>query len=166
MASGSALDPLKLLRLTPLISSTGSLVYACSELIMNSAFLHPRIGSKSNDVLPVWYKTVFNRAIWLVVGLNAVSTSSAIANLLVGREELLARGSMKLYLFGLLGTIGHMVFVPFVMVPVRDIVEDRSYGHSCRDMEKWLRVHRIRMVVADTTAWVAYLAAVLATFSL
>jgi hypothetical protein len=59
--------------------------------------------------------------------------------------------------------------VPFVVGPGRRILEDSSVkedqGESgvgaTVDMERWLSVHRIRIVLADLPAWVAFVGAVL-----
>ena len=68
---------MKLLRLTPLISSTGTLVYKTSELLLYTAFLESRIRRKSDEVLPVWLATVFRRVIWSGVALISITISTA-----------------------------------------------------------------------------------------
>lgn len=73
------------------------------------------------------------------------------------------------YWVGLAGAVGHLVFVPFVAGPVKRIVDDvavkEDLGESgvgaSVDMRRWVGVHRVRMVVADFSAWVAFVGAVL-----
>jgi hypothetical protein len=73
------------------------------------------------------------------------------------------------YWVGLFAAAGHLAFVPFVVGPGRRILEDSSVkedqGESgvgaTVDMERWLSVHRIRIVLADLPAWVAFVGAVL-----
>lgn len=161
MASGAIFDPMRLLRVAPLISSTGSLVYATSELLNNSAFLQPAIRKESNAVLPKWYSFVFNRGVGIVLLFNITTTSTTIANLWLGHRGSAPSLSTKLYWAGLVTAFGHLVFVPWVARPVQNIVEDRSEEGATSEMRKWLGVHKIRMVIADVPAWLSFLGAVL-----
>ena len=71
--------------------------------------------------------------------------------------------SMKLYAAGLAGALGHLVFIPWVASPIQNIVEARDENtRPCEGMEGWLKVHRLRMVVADVPSWLLFLAADLA----
>lgn len=58
-----------------------------------------------------------------------------------------------------------MTFVPVVMGPVKDIINDKrgkEVGEGSRvDMARWVGVHKVRMLVADLPAWVCFLWAVL-----
>ncbi|GAD97529.1 predicted protein [Paecilomyces variotii No. 5] len=159
MASGLVFDPVRLLRVVPLASSTGSLIYATSELIVNNALLQPEIRPASNQVLPRWYSFVFNRAIWLVVGLNMTTVGTSLANIWMDR----GRSSSPFYWIGLAGAIGHLLFVPWVATPIQNMVEDRNEEGVTCEMETWLSVHRVRMLVADLPAWLAFTAAVMTT---
>lgn len=65
-----------------------------------------------------------------------------------------------------------MAFVPVVMGPVKDIIEDRR-GKAAResgkevgegakvDMARWVSIHKVRMLVADLPAWLCFWSAVL-----
>lgn len=166
MASGIVFDPMRLLRLAPLISSTGSLVYATSELLHNTAWLQPAIRKESNPVLPKWYSFVFNRGVGIVLLLNITSTSTAAANLWLEHPGSTSSLSTKLYWAGLVSAVGHLVFVPWVARPVQNIVEDRSEEGATSEISKWLGVHKIRMAIADVPAWLSFLGAVLTSASL
>lgn len=52
MASGIFTDRHKLLVLSPLLTSTGTLMYAGCEALYYSAFLHPLLRTKANALLP------------------------------------------------------------------------------------------------------------------
>ena len=158
MASGLFFDPLRLLRIAPLIGSTGSLVHAIAELSNNSAFVDPRIRKQSDAILPTWYNTVFRREVIVVILLNSISTTTAIANIITDKHPGL---HTTLYYLGLATAIGHMLFVPKVAIPIRDMVEERGEDGATSQMEKWLDVHRVRMAVADIPAWLSFLGAVL-----
>ena len=159
MASGSFFDPFKLLHIAPVITSTGSLVYAISELIYNSAFVAPPLRKKSDKLLPYWYPILYKRNIWLVVGLNLVTSSTAIANILLNRQQNKPVLSTQLYCAGLAGAIGHMLFVPWVATLIENIVTRHSKEGAAKEMETWLSIHRVRILVADLPGWLSFLAA-------
>jgi hypothetical protein len=164
MASGAFLDPLKLLRLAPLISTTGSLVHASCELVFLTCFLHPSHRTQSNAILPSWFKIFFYRAVWSVVAFNFISVSTCTANLFIQPDQLPVLGK-RFYTAGLVAAIGHMLFIPAVKGPIQRVLEDRGKGNASGELESWLIVHKIRMVVADLPAWLSCLAAVVATIS-
>ncbi|KGO64860.1 hypothetical protein PITC_041050 [Penicillium italicum] len=170
MASGLILNPYLLLQTLPLATSTGTLAHALLELTTNTGFLNPSLQPTSDKVLPKWFSHVFNRAVWTVVALNMGTITSAAGTLFLNRYY--PRKPLQttaFYWVGLAGAIGHLCFVPFVAGPVQRIVEDTTaqedsgesgVGASV-DMARWVGVHRIRMVVADLPAWVAFVGAIL-----
>lgn len=161
MASRTFFDPIRLLRIAPLITSTGTLVYATSELIFNTAFLESRIRRESDAVLPIWYSKVFKNAIWLVVGLNMLTTSTAMTNGILDHYRNITGFSTRFYWVGLAVAFGHMMFIPGVAGPINNIIEDKAEEGATSEMAKWLRVHRVRMLVADFPAWLSFLGAVM-----
>lgn len=160
MASGLIFNPIHLLHAAPLATSTATLAHALLELITTSAFLQPRIRQQSDAVLPTWFDRVFGRAVWTVLALNMSTISAAAATLLLHRQRRDLQTPV-FYWAGLAGAIGHLVFVPFVAGPVQRIVEAKRGSEPTRDMERWVSVHRVRMVVADLPAWIAFIGAVL-----
>jgi len=84
--------------------------------------------------------------------LNAISTWSAVANLYPGTPN----ASRCWYVAGLVAAVGHMAFVPIVMGPVKDIIDDKrgkEVGEGSRvDMARWVGVHKVRMLVANLPA--------------
>ncbi|KAL4897745.1 putative integral membrane protein [Aspergillus ambiguus] len=163
MASGLVFDPIRLLRVAPLASSTASLIYATTELIVNNGLLQPEIRPASNRILPRWYSYMFHRGIWIVVGLNMTTVWSSIASLWLDSRRSNARPSSPFYWVGLAGAVGHLLFVPWVATPIQNMVEDRNEQGATCEMEKWLSVHRVRMLVADLPAWLAFVAAIMTT---
>ncbi|KAK2788983.1 hypothetical protein FQN53_002799 [Emmonsiellopsis sp. PD_33] len=154
---------LPLLRAAPLAASTASLMHATGELAMNSAFLDPSIRELSDQVLPTWFSHVFHRLVWVVVGLKSVTIATTVGNIVVGGA------GRRWYWVGLAGAVGHLMFVPWVAGPVGRIVgggrggekgDKRDKGEATREMERWLSVHRVRMVVADLPGWLGCLMAV------
>lgn len=162
MASGLIFDPLQLLRVAPLATSTGSLVHALVELFSNSAFLQPSIRKPSDAVLPKWYSYVFNRQIVSVLALNLTTISTGISNILLSRSRsALPLSRTTFYWAGVAGAVAHLFFVPFVAPRIQRIVEDSNANGPTVDMEDWLGFHRIRMLVADLPAWLAFAGAVM-----
>ncbi|KAL4936464.1 hypothetical protein BDV06DRAFT_204973 [Aspergillus oleicola] len=167
MASGIFTDHRKFLLLTPLVTSTGTLMYAGCEALFYSAFTHPPIRPQSNALLPRWFQRVFDRNIYLLVGLNMVTISTATAVLILPsvKDLIVSKGSKNLFLSGLIGTCAHFVFAPTMLGIIDSITSDKK-GNCTEDMGRWLRVHYVRMVVADLPAWISYAGAVLATITL
>lgn len=171
MASGLIFNPIHLLHAVPLATSTATLAHALLELLTNNAFLLPSIRKESETVLPTWYDRVFNRAVWTVVTLNMGTISSAAATLYLNGQQPQLQ-TTKFYSIGLACAIGHLLFVPFVAGPVQRVVEQsrlsakpttesrESKESATEAMAKWLSVHRVRMLVADLPAWIAFVAAV------
>lgn len=95
-----------------------------------------------------------------------VTISTAAALLMSAKDLLVSKGSRNLFMSGLLGTCAHFCFVPKMMGVIDDITSDRLDGNSTDDMRRWLKVHYVRLVVADIPAWVAYVGAVLMTVSI
>lgn len=89
---------------------------------------------------------------------------SGATGVITSAKELVTRkGSRGLYLLGVVGTF---VFAPKMLGIIKDITGDRLQGNSTSDMRRWLKVHYVRLAVADLPAWFAYVAAVLRTVSL
>ncbi|KAJ6149887.1 hypothetical protein N7471_001086, partial [Penicillium samsonianum] len=135
VASGLFTDYRKLLLLTPLVTSTGPLI-----LFFYSAFTHPPIRAKSNALLPRWFQRVFDQNIYLLIGLNMVtiSTATAVLTLLNVSDVTISKGSRKLFLAGLIGTCAHFIFAPTMLGIIENITTDRT-GNCTEDMEHWLR---------------------------
>ncbi|KAL4970546.1 uncharacterized protein BDV14DRAFT_163463 [Aspergillus stella-maris] len=164
MASILLNNPQKLLFLTPLISSTGTLIYAGCEALFYSAFLHPSVRPHSKSLLPLWFRRVFDTNINLLVGLIMVTISavSAILMIPVVRAITNERGSRELYVTGLIGTCAHFVFAPTMSGLTERIMkpsEERKEGEndSTHYVETWLGIHFVRLLAADFPAWVALL---------
>lgn len=166
MASGLFFDPLKLLRIAPLLTTTSSLVYAWDEHWYLSGFLHSKHQEETKKILPSYFRRFFEQGIFVIAGLNTLTISTAITNLLTDRPVLDRLQSSRWYWAGLGFTVCHFLFVPLIAYPIRDIMEDRSRGNSTNDLRRWLDVHRVRVLVADLPAWMSFLGAVLSTISL
>lgn len=172
MASGLFFDPIKLLRIAPLVTTTSSLMYAWDEHWFLSGFLHTHADpstdadykAHSNALLPRYFRRFFEQGIWIIASLNCATLASSITNLLIDRP--LTRSSTRWYGAGLAFTVAHFLFVPLIAYPIRDIVEDRAQGESSRDLKRWIDIHRVRVIVADLPGWLSFFGAVLTTLKL
>lgn len=158
MASRAFFDPINLLRLAPLVTSTCTLMYAFDEYMFLSTFLHRDHRKQSNAILPSWFKRWFEKGIFVVVGLNAATIIITLFNIFSAYNQEIR----KWYWAGLGFTIAHLAFVPVIMYPIRDIIEDRSHGQSTRDLQRWINIHLLRVLIADLPGWASYSAGVVA----
>ncbi|KAL4934294.1 putative integral membrane protein [Aspergillus undulatus] len=150
MASQLLNSPHKLL-LTPLISSTGTLMYAGCEALFYSAFLHSPVRPHSR----------------LSYRVDCSGSSTGTFTFFI--EDLVVwKGSRGFFVSGLIGTCAHFVFAPTMLGIIDNITltEERKEGDCTDDMGRWLNVHYLRFAVADVPAWVAYIGAVLTTLSI
>jgi hypothetical protein len=161
MASRAIFDILKLLRLSPFLISTATFTYANCESLFYSVFLTPTNRSKASASLSTWFGEVFNRTILPLVLAYSANIIVAAANLVVCPEQLDRAGYARLlYGVGMLGSMGHFVFVPTIMRSVEKIVYNKGEGGPVKAMETLLSSHRIRTMITDFPAWLAYGAAV------
>lgn len=98
---------------------------------------------------------------FIVAGLNILTLSSSVANLLIDRPVLDRLQSSRWYWVGLVFTISRLLSVPLITHPIRDIIENRSQGESTKDLQHRIDMHRIRVFVIGLLAWMSFLAAVL-----
>ncbi|KAJ9490500.1 hypothetical protein VN97_g2764 [Penicillium thymicola] len=85
MASGLFFDPLKLLRAAPLLTTTSALLYAWGEHWYLSGLLRSEHKSETETILPSYFRRFFEQGIFIVAGLNTITVSSSVANLLIDR---------------------------------------------------------------------------------
>lgn len=166
MASGLFVDPMTLLRLTPLISSTCTLWFAWDQRVMYSTFVHPDLAPVSKTILPLWWKRVFEiHDIERVLFPLTVTTVTSILNMRRNSALLKVRGSWAWYAAGAALAVSHLAFVPAVMYKIQAMVEDNGKGEAVEQQRRWLQVHDLRTLTVDLGAWVACLVAVARTVS-
>ncbi|KAB8275902.1 putative integral membrane protein [Aspergillus minisclerotigenes] len=166
MASGVIINPYSLLRAAPLATSTGSLVLATSELIFYSGLVQPPIRKKSDSILADYWRYVFPRGVSLVLALNFTTIGTSLCNIFLNNPcpRPLPVSRTTFYWAGLIGAIGHLAFVPFVAPPIQRILDNTDpEAEASKEMDTWLGVHRIRMLVADIPAWLAFVGAAMLT---
>lgn len=183
MPSTFHISSIGVLRLSPVILSTATFTYANCENLFLSTFLSrpPSAPAEhrqhANALLPSYFARFFAPAVIWVVGSYTTTAIVAGLNLVYGKEQLVERGGWWLYATGLVGTLTHFAFVPLVAGPVKDLQDmakeqekgEGRYdldgeGKAVKAMQRWLDVHRWRMVCVDGLTWCVYIAAVAVNF--
>lgn len=117
---------------TTLASSTTTLLSPVAAPIAQD--FKTRVRARIHDAaldraIPHWFTNFFNRGLWSVVGLNSLTTSTALANLFLYPAGLAAGRALglgahrKWYLAGLGAALAHYAFVPGVMRSVQALVQ-------------------------------------------
>ncbi|CAI7603783.1 unnamed protein product [Penicillium viridicatum] len=101
MASGLFFDPLKLLRVAPLLTTTSALLYAWDEHWYLSGFLRSEHKSETETILPSYFRRFFEQGVFIIAGLNTLTVSTSVANLLIDRPVLDRLRSSRWYWAGL-----------------------------------------------------------------
>lgn len=120
----------------------------------------------NETVVPAWFTSFFNKGIWSVVGLNAVTLFSASTNLLFYKAGL---GEKKVwYQAGLVAAVAHYAFVPLVGSSVRELLcmaaggcenesktarKNEGEGKAVKLVREWVGWHTVRMCTVDVCAW-------------
>ncbi|KZM25288.1 uncharacterized protein EKO05_0000593 [Ascochyta rabiei] len=118
-------------------------------------------------VVPHWFTTFFNTALYSVVGFNTFTLVSASLNLLVSSSQSGGEESMRFYGIGLVAAATHYAFVPLVGWSVKALIglcagRIQGSGEAGREkkavewMREWVGWHRIRMATVDTIAWACF----------
>ena len=155
----ATLDSALLLRIAPLISSTGSLVHAYMDNVSCGAFVDDSMRKESDaGALRKWFNYIGHRVPFSVLALNFTSLTTAFLNL--RSTDLPSALSYRLYLSGLVFAIGHLVFIPWVMRPINDLMGEKTERRATDVMRTWLGYHRLRMSLADFPAWLSFVGAV------
>ncbi|KAJ5978306.1 hypothetical protein N7501_001648 [Penicillium viridicatum] len=127
---GAFFDPLKLLRVAPLLTTTSALLYAWDEHWYLSGFLRSEHKSKTETILPSYFRRFFEQGVFIIAGLNTLTVSTSVAHLLIDRpvlDRLRSNGTELAWA---------SLFVTF----------------DCASYRRWVDIHRIRVFVADLPA--------------
>lgn len=179
MASRSFIDGRTALLLTPLVSSTCSLLFAHDQDIFLRILTIPKSSELCNQILPSYIRTFFPIGLRRVVGFLAVTTWSSVGALLVAGPLLRARGSYGWYRAAAFWAVAHLLYVPLVAPRLKAIMDDEENAiedydeddddvvqPNIKQMLGWLTVNMTRMMTTDLAAWGCAFIATAKTFSL
>ncbi|KAI2472893.1 hypothetical protein F4781DRAFT_382235 [Annulohypoxylon bovei var. microspora] len=163
MASGRFLDPLTLIRVAPLVTSTASLAIANdSHLFLSSLVSLKQQRGKVNEVAPRYFEAFFWRALPDIFVTFGLSVALGIANS-CGRRA--SAAAWAWYAGGAAFSLAHFAFAPAVAWKVKAVVdaEEEPTGGAAEAIRGWLSMHYARIAVADVPAWTCFLVAVVKT---
>lgn len=109
MASKAFFDPLVLLRVAPVLTSTMAMRFSHDQWLFLENFLVPEHRDKVNAIVPSYFKTFFAKGVWDIGILYTLTTATGISNVASkhgGAWEWYAAGTALAFL--------HMAFVPFI----------------------------------------------------
>lgn len=169
MASRQFFDPLILLPLAPIISSTASLTLAWNQHWMLRIFTLPELEHDSSQYLPKWFTAFFRTGLPSVFSFLSVTLATSILNLRIQQKIPLllqqwGSGSYYWYAAGAALAADYLLFVPAVAPKIQAIVEDKGKGNkSVGELRRWLRVNALRGLTTDLGAWVCCVVAAVKT---
>ena len=149
MASRQFVDPVQLLRITPLIAATLTLDHAFDSNLFLSALNQPETRSKSNAALSSYFPVVSHAGFYRRLTSVSLTVIASIANLY-------SRGSpaRPWYRAGAILAVTHFIFMPF-MIASKEAIRT---NHPARDaniaLDEWLWYNRLRGMTVDLAAFV------------
>jgi hypothetical protein len=156
MASRQFFDPLVLLRVAPLVTTSASLWYSVDQFGLYTLLLGPRLRETAAQLLPGWWQVNLAPGLAAIFGLYGVSIGAGVANLLYKGGV----GASRLYGYGAAFALSHFLFVPAVMYKIKAMVDDEPKGEAPAHQRRWLNVHVVRSLISDLPGFLCFLFAV------
>ncbi|KAK6002188.1 hypothetical protein QM012_001826 [Aureobasidium pullulans] len=160
MASRQFFNPVVLLRIAPLITSSATLSYCWAQNVFINIFTRQRNREKSNALLPSYIEDWFYGYTGQLIAAYTATILTAGANC-YHRQTSAASNSVKWYVAGAIFGAAHFTFVPAVAWKFTNIIKDETKGNSVKVLDNWLKVHRIRSLTVDIISWGCILMGVL-----
>lgn len=161
MASGAFVDPLAVLRLTPLVSATCTLWFASDQHFFLRLFNKSETREANKALIPTYFRSMFGIGTAYVVGVLSVTMGTSIANIYT-QPTVLGR-ALPWYKAGAWLAFGHLLFVPLIAPSVQNIFEKK--GDVSDILDRWLRINLVRSLTMDLAAWGSIFVAVAKAFS-
>ncbi|KAM0331710.1 hypothetical protein ACHAQA_003389 [Verticillium albo-atrum] len=153
MASRRIVDPATLLRVAPLVASSFSVWYSWDQYMFLNIFLRAEHRQQANAILPTYFSAFFKPGLGLILGLYSLSIGTGVANAV---SSACGPQSAPLYLAGVVFSVAHFTFVPWVKNHVYNIANDKGATGSVDELRKWLTVHSIRSLLVDIPGWLCF----------
>ncbi|KAK7992129.1 hypothetical protein PG996_012855 [Apiospora saccharicola] len=171
MASGRIVDPMTLLRVTPLVTSTAAVMFSADQYLFLDTLLAPPHRERANELVPSYFKTFFGRGIWIILTAYPLSIATGVANVYLGGSSgsgssvaaKLSSGSAaaRWYAAGAALALAHFAFVPSIMYKIQALNEGEGKGEGNKNLKRWLDVHLMRSVLVDVPSWLCFATACL-----
>ncbi|RJE27122.1 hypothetical protein PHISCL_00589 [Aspergillus sclerotialis] len=157
VASGSL--ALKLLRVTPLITTTILLVNRLAQYFALSTFLPPYTSPKQVDhvgaALQHWIQQVVPRVWKGVIGIVLIARVALILNLFVCVEDLAGTNGRLLYGIGLFFSFAHLFVAPKMLKLEKRLMDPQTIPQVTLELlVRWLKINNVRIWVVDVPFWV------------
>lgn len=149
---------LPLLRLSPALVSSMTLMFALDEHLIFGTWVQGPIRPLANSNLPAWWTRGGLRWQWVLIIFYPVNYLLGILNLLIPEHQY---GSTTWYAWGLFFSLAHMLFAPTALQRIAAIEKNVPKGNVVISMESWLRMNWIRAWTTDLPAWVCFIVAAL-----
>ena len=162
MASCQGIDLLTILRLAPLVTSTGSLWFCVDQSLFLGCLVPYHNRAEHVSTIPAYWRSFFKPGLGIIFIMYGLTALAAVANLYSSSLvfSLGVTDTTRWYKLGLAFTLAHFAFVPSVAPLITRMIED-STGESWRYQVKWLKIHAIRTMLVDLPGWLCYFAAAL-----
>ncbi|PWY66097.1 hypothetical protein BO70DRAFT_383165 [Aspergillus heteromorphus CBS 117.55] len=149
---------LKLLRVTPLITTTILLSNRLAQYFALSTFLPPHTPPKKIDhVGPAfqhWLQTVVPRVWTGVIGIVLLTRVVLILNLFVRPDDLAGSSARVLYAVGLGLSFAHLAVAPKMLRFETRMMSPETVPHVAMELlAGWLRVNNRRFWLVDVPFW-------------
>ncbi|KAG9250922.1 putative integral membrane protein [Emericellopsis atlantica] len=165
--------------LTPLVSTTSSLLFAHAQDSFLSYLVHPTVGAaNSNAIIPPYWRQFFVPGLTKVLSFLALTVGSSVGCVYCHGVTLKDRGSRAWYLAAAVLAVSHLAFVPLVAPKVQRMVDDEceksdaeantvpeGSKSNVQTLNEWLRWNLVRTWTTDTAAWICAAVAVTKTLS-
>ncbi|KAI1820453.1 hypothetical protein F4861DRAFT_522936 [Xylaria intraflava] len=119
MASKLFFDPLVLLRLTPVVTSTMAMRFSHDQWLFLENFLEPEHREAANPIVPSYFKTFFMKGIWDIGILYTLTAATGISNFYAKPNR-----AWKWYAAGTALALFHMAFAPLIGKPIYTVEAD------------------------------------------
>lgn len=149
---------IRLLRLSPTLVSSMTLMFAIDEHLIFGTWVQKPIRPLANSALPAWWTRGGLRWQWVLIILYPGLYILGILNLLIPEDK---SGSTAWYTWGLFFSLAHAFFAPMALRRIAAIENDVPKGNVVLAMEAWLRMNWIRAWITDLPAWVCFITAAL-----
>lgn len=153
-----------LLRLTPLVLSSASMMFSWAQDISLGAFLDPKLRSDtahpSGNILPRYLPAFLKPGLWGIGLTYLPATALCIANGLSGQS----REVRNLYFAGAALSLAHFRWGPSMLRILGRIGDPKTAGTPNEEaLEVWLAKHHQRTLLVNVPAFLCILTATLAT---
>ncbi|KAA8651166.1 hypothetical protein EYZ11_012820 [Aspergillus tanneri] len=155
-----------LLRVSPLVLSSASLMFSWAQDISLGAFLHHSLRNDpthpSGKILPRYLPAFMKPGLWGIGLTYPTATVLCIVNGLSGQS----RETRHLYFAGAVLSIAHFCWGPSMFAILRRIQDPKTAGVPNENaLESWLPRHHSRTLLVNVPAFLCIFTATLATIT-